>query len=53
MSSTADSTVFYSDGYQPYGQDNGRPYCPTNPQLKFTGKPVSQTTGLFYVEMGT
>jgi len=46
-----DTTVFYSDGYQPYGQDNGKPYCPscpTNPQLKFTGKPVSQGTGLYY-----
>ena len=39
-----DTTVFYRDGYQPYYQDNGKPYCPschTNPQLKFAGKPVS------------
>ena len=50
-----DGTVFYGDRYQPYGQDNGRPYCPscpTNPQLKFTGEPVSQTTGLLYVKRG-
>ena len=46
-----DATVWYSDGYQPYGQDNGTPTCPTcptAPQLKFTGKPVSATTGLYY-----
>ena len=46
-----DATVVFTNGYQPYGQDNGRPYCPscpTNPQLKFTGKPVSRTTGLYY-----
>ena len=38
-------TVF-SDGYQPYGQDNGRPTGTET--YKFTGKPVSQTTGLYY-----
>ena len=38
--------VVFSDGYQPYGQDNGRPSGTET--FRFTGKPVSQTTGLYY-----
>jgi RHS repeat-associated protein len=46
-----DATVWYTNGYQPYGQDNGNPNCPscpTSPPIKFTGKPFSATTGLYY-----
>lgn len=39
-------SVTFSNGYQPYGQDNGTPNSSEN--YKFTGKPVSQTTGLYY-----
>jgi len=39
-------TVVFSDNYQPYGQDNGTPTG--SETYKFTGKPVSATTGLFY-----
>ena len=36
--------LFY--GYQPFGQDIG---TPTGTETyRFTGKPVSQTTGLYY-----
>jgi RHS repeat-associated protein len=38
-------TVLFSDSYQPYGLDNGATGSET---YKFTGKPVSQTTGLYY-----
>src|SRR5256885_972593 len=38
--------VIFSDSYQPYGQDNGTPTG--SETYKFTGKPVSQTTGLYY-----
>ncbi|HEX9197328.1 MAG TPA: RHS repeat-associated core domain-containing protein [Candidatus Bathyarchaeia archaeon] len=38
--------VVFSDSYRPYGQDNGTP--PGSDTYKFTGKPVSQTTGLYY-----
>jgi len=38
--------VLFSDSYQPYGQDNGTPSG--SESYKFTGKPVSQTTGLYY-----
>lgn len=41
--------VLFSDYYQPFGQDNGTPYCSSTCEAyKFTGKPVSQTTGLHY-----
>ncbi len=39
-------SVTFTDGYQPFGQDNGTPNNSEN--YKFTGKPVSQTTGLYY-----
>ena len=38
-------TILFSDSYQPYGQDNLSSGSET---YKFTGKPVSQTTGLYY-----
>jgi RHS repeat-associated protein len=38
--------ILFSDNYQPYGQDNG---TPTGSQTyKFTGKPYSISTGLYY-----
>ena len=39
-------SVIFADGYQPFGQDNGNPTG--SETYKFTGKPVSQTTGLYY-----
>lgn len=39
-------TVVFSDSYQPYGQDNGTPTG--SDTYRFTGKPVSSTTGLYY-----
>lgn len=38
--------IVFSDGYQPFGQDNGTPSSAQ--PYRFTGKPVSQTTGLYY-----
>jgi RHS repeat-associated protein len=38
--------VVFADGYQPFGQDNGTPAG--SETYKFTGKPVSATTGLYY-----
>jgi len=45
---TTDSSgkVVFADNYQPFGQDNGTPSG--SETYKFTGKPVSQTTGLYY-----
>ncbi|MBO0889019.1 hypothetical protein J2P12_07970, partial [Candidatus Bathyarchaeota archaeon] len=41
----ANHSIVFSDSYQAYGQDNS----PSGTEaLKFTGKPVSQTTGLYY-----
>ena len=37
--------VVFSDNYQPFGSDNTSKGSET---YKFTGKPVSQTTGLYY-----
>jgi len=38
--------VLFADGYQPFGQDSG---TPTSSQTyRFTGKPASQSTGLYY-----
>src|SRR5207253_2219104 len=37
--------VVFSDNYQPYGSDNTSKGSET---YRFTGKPVSQTTGLYY-----
>jgi RHS repeat-associated protein len=49
------STVVYTNNYQPFGQDNGRSQgscCIAIDRLsateRFTGKPVSATTGLYY-----
>ncbi len=39
-------SILFSDSYQPYGQDNGTPSG--SEMYKFTGKPYSQTTGLYY-----
>ncbi len=48
VTSTTKAVVF-SDNYQPFGTDNGTPTCSgTCETYKFTGKPVSQTTGLYY-----
>jgi RHS repeat-associated protein len=38
--------ILFSDSYQPYGQNNGTPTG--TEEYEFTGKPVSQTTGLYY-----
>jgi len=38
--------ILFSNGYQPFGQDNGTPGG--SGTYKFTGKPVSQATGLYY-----
>src|SRR5207249_6786424 len=38
--------VVFSDNYQPFGQDNGT--HTGSETYKFTGKPVSATTGLYY-----
>ena len=42
---SANKSVLFSDSYQPFGQDNNVSGSAT---YKFTGKPVSQTTGLYY-----
>ena len=46
-----DAGMVYVDNYQPFGQDNGRPSGSFTSRAtdKFTGKPVSQTTSLYYV----
>ncbi len=43
-------SVIFSDSYRPFGQDNGTPIdsSPIHPEHRFTGKPVSDTTGLYY-----
>ncbi|TMI60980.1 hypothetical protein E6H16_07315, partial [Candidatus Bathyarchaeota archaeon] len=38
--------VLFSNGYQPFGQDNGR--ASGSETYKFTGKPYSSTNGLYY-----
>src|SRR5207245_4516990 len=38
--------ILFSNSYQPFGQDNGTPS--SSETYKFTGKPVSATTGLYY-----
>ncbi len=43
---SASKAVVFSDGYQPFGQDNGTPGGTET--YRFTGKPVSQTTGLYH-----
>ena len=39
-------SITFSNGYQPFGPDNGTPNNSEN--YKFTGKPYSTTTGLYY-----
>ncbi len=46
LGSDANRNVIFSDGYQPFGQDNGTPTGTM--AYRFTGKPASQTTGLYY-----
>jgi RHS repeat-associated protein len=41
----ANRNVIFTDNYQPYGQDNQSTGSET---YKFTGKPVSATTGFYY-----
>jgi len=41
----SNKNILFSDSYQPFGQDNSSTGSET---YKFTGKPVSQTTGLYY-----
>jgi RHS repeat-associated protein len=43
---SSSGSVVFADNYQPYGLDNGTPTG--SETYKFTGKPVSQTTGLYY-----
>ena len=43
-SSTA--SILFADSYQPFGQDNGKPTG--SETCKFTDKPFSQATGLYY-----
>jgi len=46
---SATKTAQFSDNYQPFGEDNGTPYCSGScEKYKFTGKPVSASTGLYY-----
>ena len=45
LTTSSTGTVVFSDNYQPYGSDNTSKGSET---YKFTGKPVSQTTGLYY-----
>jgi len=40
------NSITFSNGYQPFGQDNGTPNNSEN--YKFTSKPYSATTGLYY-----
>ena len=47
---SSSGSVLFADSYQPYGQDNGTPTG--SEAYKFTGKPVSQTTGLLDVKRG-
>ncbi len=46
LATDADGNVIFADGYQPFGQDNGTPQG--SETYRFTGKPVSTTTGLYY-----
>jgi RHS repeat-associated protein len=43
---TSGTSVYFADGYQPYGSDNGAPFGSS--AEKYTGKTVSATTGLYY-----
>jgi RHS repeat-associated protein len=45
LTTSSAASVIFSDNYQPYGSDNTSKGSET---YKFTGKPVSQTTGLYY-----
>ncbi len=43
---SASKSITFTDGYQPFGRDSGTPNSSEN--YKFTGKPYSPTTGLYY-----
>ncbi|TMI24936.1 hypothetical protein E6H36_07680 [Candidatus Bathyarchaeota archaeon] len=45
-----DATYVFTDNYQPFGKDNGTPKgnLANTEKDRFTGKPVSATTGLYY-----
>ena len=45
LTTDVNHNIVFSDSYQAYGQDNSSSGSETD---KFTGKPVSQTTGLYY-----
>lgn len=44
----SDRSILFSDGYQPFGQDNGTPTGTESERYKFTGKSYSSNTGLHY-----
>ena len=50
MITYSDGTYAFTDNYQPYGQDNGQPTgnLANSENVKFTGKPYSAATGLYY-----
>ena len=48
LMTTDTGSVMLTDSYQPFGQDNGTSTGSEQVPLKFTGNPVSQTTGLYY-----
>ena len=45
LMTSSSRNVIFSDSYQPYGQDNGASGSET---YRFTGKPYSTATGLYY-----
>lgn len=46
LATSATKVVLFADSYQPFGQDNGTPTG--SETYKFTGKPWSSDTGLYY-----
>src|SRR2546428_3358754 len=46
VTSMTKQTVLFADSYQPFGSDNGTPTGSNT--YKFTGKPFSAATGLYY-----
>jgi len=48
LMTSSSRNVIFSNGYQPYGQDNGTPTG--SETYRFTGKPFSATTGLYYYQ---
>ena len=47
LMTSSSRNVIFSDSYQPFGQDNAASGSET---YKFTGKPVSAATGLYYYQ---